>query len=399
MSSGAPDTLGKVLSLRRTPLYDLHAEQGAHWVPFNGWEMPLYYHSILEEHRAVRTASGLFDVSHMGLLVVSGTTAPILLSRRTTANITRLRPGQARYTFWLESAGRILDDLLVERVDDALQGEPSFLVIPNAGRADRIFELLHQQRRPDVHLESLNGRAALLALQGPTSRRMLEQATGWNVEGVRFYEARRFPLRNGTGSPSIGTLGFRPPGDLKDSVLVSRTGYTGELGYEILVAAEEASAMARRLLAEGSVLAGLGARDTLRLEKGYLLSGQDFSLDHTPLETGYERFVEFDHPFVGREALEREQKEGVPTRLAGITVAAGGAIPRHGTPVRAAGELVSHVTSGGISPSLGMGIALSYLPPSLAAPGGHVELDIRGQRIPGRTVALPFYPPPATGAP
>jgi glycine cleavage system T protein (aminomethyltransferase) len=384
--------------LRRTPLWELHESQGAHWVPFHGWEMPLYYQSILGEHRAVRSAAGLFDVSHMGLLVVRGETASRLLSRRTTANVARISLGQARYTFWLDSDGHILDDMLIERLDDASEDQSSYLVIPNAGRAERISELLKQQRRPDIELEALNGRAALLALQGPTSRRVLEAATGWSLEGIRFYHSRRYPLGAKLGAQVSGVVGCRLPQDLATEALVSRTGYTGELGYEILVSADASTSFTQRLLDAGAVLAGLGARDTLRLEKGYLLSGQDFSRDRTPLETGYDRFVEFDHLFVGREALERQQKDGVPVKLTGLTVGTHGAIPRHGTPIFSEDKLVTHVTSGGLSPSLGVGIALAYLPPSLAATGTRVEMEARSQRFEALATPLPFYPPPAAGA-
>ncbi len=171
---------------------------------------------------------------------------------------------------------------------------------------------------------------------------------------------------------------------------MSRTGYTGELGYELLVRAEAADALAERLVGAGAVPVGLGARDTLRLEKGYLLSGQDFHRDHTPIQAGQDRFVAFDHPFVGRPPLEKEVAEGPPVRLVGIELTVEGAIPRHGTPVRVDGKRVAEVTSGGLSPDLGHGIALAYLPREVARPDAVVSLEIRGQEVPAQVVALPF---------
>jgi aminomethyltransferase len=193
--------------------------------------------------------------------------------------------------------------------------------------------------------------------------------------------------------PAIGSLQyfrFAVMDVLGCEAIVSRTGYTGELGYELFLPSGDADALAERVLSAGAVPTGLGARDTLRLEKGYLLSGQEFHRDHTPLEAAQDRFVEFDHEFVGRAALEKERAEGPTRRLAGIEVAEAGAIPRHGTPVRSQGEVVAEATSGGLSPSLGRGIALAYLPPALGSPGTELRLEIRGREVPARVVALPF---------
>jgi aminomethyltransferase len=382
--------------LRRTALYDFHRRHGAHLVPFAGWEMPLYYSSILAEHRAVRMAVGLFDVSHMGILTVEGGHAPELLGRRTTAHVSALVPGQVRYTFLLESTGYIVDDLLISRIDPGEELARSFVVVPNASRADEIEEILRQHRGPDTKIARWNGTVALLAVQGPRSRAVLEKLFGWDLAPLGFYHAAFFP--NAPGGERTGRLGLPFPGALTDHVLVSRTGYTGELGYELFVPSERADALAERLLAEGVVPTGLGARDTLRLEKGYLLSGQEFHRDHTPLEAGQDRFVDFDHDFVGRPALEKERAEGVARRLVGIEVTEEGAIPRHGTPVRAGGAVVTAATSGGLSPSLGHGIALAYLPRDFTAPGTAVSLEVRGREVAGRVVPLPFWKAAATRA-
>lgn len=375
--------------LRRTALIDFHRRHGAHLVPFAGWEMPLYYTSIVAEHRAVRSGVGLFDVSHMGILTVEGAHAADLLARRTTANVGALVPGQVRYTFLLEASGGIVDDLLISRIDRGDELTRSFLTVPNASRADEIEEILRQHRPPDVTMGRWNGPVALLAVQGPRSRELLEGEFGWDLSHLAFYHAAFFPAER-SGGNRAGALGLPFPGALTHSILVSRTGYTGELGYELFVREETADPLAERFLAAGAVPVGLGARDTLRLEKGYLLSGQEFHRDHTPIEAGQDRFVDLDHEFVGRARLEKEKAEGPAVRLVGLEVEEPGAIPRHGTPVRANGEVVTQLTSGGPSPNLGRGIALAYLPPALGAAGTTVSLEIRGREVPARVVALPF---------
>ncbi|MGA8303681.1 MAG: glycine cleavage system aminomethyltransferase GcvT [Thermoplasmata archaeon] len=393
MSAPVPAAPPRATALRRTALFDFHQRHRAHLVPFAGWEMPLYYESILAEHRAVRTGVGLFDVSHMGLLTVEGARAAALLSRRTTANVESEEPSQVRYTFLLDATGGIVDDLLITRLDTGAELVRSFLAVPNAGRADEVEQILRQHRTPDTTITRWNPRFALLAVQGPGSRNLLQQTFGWDLAGLSFYHARRFPAE-GTDSDRSGAVGVSLPDDLERSIVVSRTGYTGELGYELLVRGETADRLAERLVGAGAQPCGLGARDTLRLEKGYLLSGQDFHRDHSPIQARQERFVAFDHPFVGRPALEKEVADGPAVRLVGLELAVEGAIPRHGTPVRVDGKPVTEVTSGGLSPDLGHGIALAYLPPALAHAGATVALDIRGQEVPATVVDLPFVKAP-----
>ncbi len=391
MTAGAvPEPLAK------TALHDFHERHHAHLVPFSGWEMPLYYGGILAEHRAVREAVGLFDVSHMGIYTVEGGHAAELLSRRTTARVEALAPGRVRYTFLLESTGAIVDDLLISRIDDGDPRGRRFVVIPNAGRASEVEEILRQHRGPDTTIQRWNGRVALLALQGPRSRALLESAFGWSLGGLGFYRAAFFPA-DGTPPGAAGRLGLEFPGALAHDWLVSRTGYTGELGYELFVPAEAADRLAERLVAAGATPVGLGARDTLRLEKGYLLSGQEFHRDRTPLEAGQERFVEFDHPFVGRIALEEERQKGLPVRLAGLIVEEAGAVPRHGTPILSEGRPVATATSGGPSPTLGRGIALAYLPSALAQAGTTLAVELRGRAVPAHVVPLPFVPAARAG--
>jgi len=365
-------------------------------VPFAGWEMPLYFSSILAEHRAVREGVGMFDVSHMGMITVSGPRAAELLARRTTSNVPALVPGQVRYTFLLQADGGIVDDLLISRLDDGTDLRRDYLAVPNASRADEIEEILRHHRSPDTTIGRWNGQAAILAVQGPRSRAVLETTFGWNLGSLAFYHVASFPQRPGTGEPK-GHLGVSFPENLTAEVLVSRTGYTGERGYELFLRADQAEAVAERLLAAGVVPCGLGARDTLRLEQGYLLSGLEFHRDHTPLEAGQDRFVDFDHEFVGAAVLDKQRTEGPAVRLAGIEVREPGAIPRHGTPVQRDGVTITQATSGGLSPTLQYGIALAYLPKALATPGTELALHLRGRDVPARVVALPFRTPPRPG--
>jgi aminomethyltransferase len=378
--------------LLRTPLYKFHVAHQAHLVPFAGYEMPLYYDGIIAEHQAVRTSAGIFDVSHMGILTVRGPTAGQLLSRRTTADTSKLIPGQVRYTFLLDSDGRILDDLLVTRVDVGGSAPPSFVVVPNAATATMVFDLLRQHRSPDTEVERHNGAVAILAVQGPKALALLDRTLGWNLSPLPFYHARLFGQTPSSGIPKEGRLPVDLPKDLSNGIYVSRTGYTGEPGAELFVRADQAIALADRLVAAGVHPIGLGARDTLRMEKGYLLSGQDFHRDRTPLEAAQSRFVDIDHPFVGHDVLVKQKAEGVKERFTGITVADPSAIPRHGTPVLSDGKVVATATSGGMSPTLHYGIALAYLPMALTAVGTPLELEVRGRRVPAKVAKLPFVP-------
>jgi aminomethyltransferase len=382
--------------LLRTPLYGFHVAHKAHLVPFAGYEMPLYYEGIIPEHNAVRTSVGIFDVSHMGILTVRGASAGQLLSRRTTADTSKLIPGQVRYTFLLDSDGHILDDLLVTRVDVGGNAPPSFVVVPNAATATMVFDLLRQHRSPDTEIERHNGAVAILAVQGPKALGLLDRTFGWKLSPLPFYHARLFGATPSSGIPAEGKLPVDLPKDLVRGVYVSRTGYTGEAGAELFVRADQAVAMADRIVAAGAHPIGLGARDTLRMEKGYLLSGQDFHRDRTPLEAAQSRFVDIDHPFVGHDVLAKQKAEGVKERFSGITVSDPSAIPRHGTPVLHDGRPVAIATSGGMSPTLHYGIALAYLPMALTAPGTALELELRGRRVPAKVTKLPFLPnPPA----
>ncbi|MCI4347481.1 MAG: glycine cleavage system aminomethyltransferase GcvT [Thermoplasmata archaeon] len=394
-AAGVLETPGAApVRLRQTPLDAFHRRHHGQMVPFAGWEMPLHYGSIVDEHRAVRTSVGFFDVSHMGILSVRGGTAPALLSRRTTANVSNIAPGQCRYTFLLDAFGEIIDDLILTRVDEGGgEAPPAFVVVPNAARAAKIRNLLQEHRKPDTVVGWHNDAVAILAVQGPESRASLERLFGWSLGGLSPFHAGYFGWPSGSAGGTVGRLLDDPfPGPLVGHALVSRTGYTGELGYELFVKGAVADEIAERLVAGGARPCGLGARDTLRLEKGFLLSGQDFHEDRTPLEAGQDRFVEFDHKFVGREALEKQQEVGVPAHLVGLALTDPAAIPRHGQRVLAGDQPAGIVTSGGFSPTLQHGIALAFVAPPLSMTGTVLAVDIRGRPAPARVVPLPFVP-------
>jgi aminomethyltransferase len=351
-------------TLKRTPLHECHLEAGARLVPFAGWEMPVQYGGVVEEHRAVRERAGLFDVSHMGEIEVWGPAATDFLQSLTPNDVTRLVPGQAHYSALLTESGTFLDDLLVYRL-----GDERFLLVVNAGPREGDLEWIrtHAPER-GVEVTDRSEETALIALQGPRSSSILAPLTTVDLGALRYYHFIE------------GTVGGV-------EVLLSRTGYTGEDGFEIYADPTSAPGLWRRLLdtgaGEGLVPAGLGARDTLRLEAGMLLSGQDFDRQITPLEVGLGWIVKLKKgPFVGSEALARQKAAGVPRRLVGFTLVERG-IARHGHPVTADGS-AGTVTSGGWSPTLEKAIGLAMMEPP-------VEGSDRTLRIEARTAETPFY--------
>lgn len=357
----------------RTPLHAEHVRLGAKLVPFAGYEMPVHYPTgIQAEHRAVRAAAGLFDVSHMGELEVSGPDALALVQAVTVNDASRLAPGQAQYSAICLDDGGVLDDILVYRT-----GEADYLLVVNAAnRADDVAWIGRHTAGRDVTFEDRSDAYALLALQGPKAQGILQPLVDASLNDIPYY-------RFATGRIA-GTSG-----------IIARTGYTGEDGFELYVPAAEAVAAWRAVLAagegEGLLPAGLGARDTLRLEVGYPLHGNDIDRDHTPLEAGMGWIVKPDKgEFAGRDALVLQKEEGMHRRLTGIRLTERG-FPRPGYPVVADGAEVGRVTSGTISPSLGVGIALAYLPIELTEPETPVAIRIRGRDVAGLTERPPFY--------
>jgi aminomethyltransferase len=359
-------------ALKRTPLHEEHVRLGAKMVPFAGFEMPVQYASgSTAEHRAVRSSAGLFDVSHMGEFVVRGPDALDLVQRVTINDASKIEVGQAQYSAMCLETGGIVDDLIVYRYADR------YMLVVNASNLEKDWAWVSSHARGlDVELEDVSGATALLALQGPAAREILHPLVDLDLEAVTYY---RFVAGKVARVPAT----------------IAGTGYTGEDGFELYVPAADASALWRALLnaGKGSGLApaGLGARDSLRLEMGYALYGNELDADHTPLEAGLAWITKLDKgDFVGRDALREQKKQGMRRRLVGLTLGER-AFPRHGYPIASGGEPVGVVTSGTLSPSLEIGIALGYVPAKLGAPGTKLEVDARGKALEAVVTRPPFY--------
>ena len=357
---------------KKTPLYDEHEKRGAKIVPFGGWAMPVQYSGILDEHNAVRQAVGVFDISHMGQLIVSGPRAQQWLNRLLTNNIDRLGDGEGQYTFLLNENGGVIDDLYVFRC-----APDKFFLVVNAAKTTEDVAWMQAQLSAEVELENRSADFAGLAVQGPNTMQLFDL----------FFEGQHSrPERNGIREVSCDLMNF----------YLSRTGYTGEDGFEIFFPAECAANVWNQILEKGASLGikpcGLGARDTLRLEMCYPLNGSDLSPEHTPFEAGLSIFVDLEKPdFIGREALARQKTEGVKHRLAPFKMKDKSPPPRSHYPVFKNGEQIAEVASGTMSPSLGTGIGMAYLPAHLARIGEEIEIEIRGRRFPAVIEKKPMY--------
>lgn len=381
----------------RTPLYEAHAARGATFIEFGGWEMPLQFEGIVAEHLGVRRDAGLFDVSHMGKILVSGPTAWLLLSRLSTNDIPTVPP-RARYTHLLDDDGRIIDDVIV-----ACLGRDRFLLVCNAGPRERVVSWIRghskDEQVQDVTLEHL-----CLALQGPKAARVFQLLTLHDVERIPRMTGAYVNLllgeRLGTGRPGpvppemAGRAPFpNTEQEIEDFCFVTRTGYTGEDGFELFPPKELGVAVWNAILAAGREAGvrpvGLGARDTLRLEKGFLLSGTDFDGHQTPLECASEWLVKWDHEFIGRDALRPQAERGDYDRLVGIQLQEKG-VPRHGCEVLRGNAVVGSVTSGTVSPSLKVGIALARVRPDAAKVGSELAVVVRDRPLRGIVKKPPF---------
>ena len=356
----------------RTPLHEIHAALGARMVPFAGYAMPIQYSAgIRAEHAAVRTSAGLFDVSHMGEFTVRGPQAAELVQYLTVNDVSRVAVGQAQYSALCNDEGRILDDLLVYRFEDR------FVLVVNASNRAKDWRWVTGHAAPfAVELSDDSDDIALIALQGPASEAILDPVTDVDLGAVGYYR-----FAEGTVGGAYG--------------VISRTGYTGEDGFELYVPAARAGAVWKAVSQAGEAFglqpAGLGARDSLRLEMGYALYGNDLDEEHTALESGLGWIVKLQAgDFIGRDALAAEKARGVRRRLTGIRLTRRG-FPRPGYPIVHAGEDAGTVTSGVASPSLGAGVALGYLPAGAARPGTEVGIRIRDRVIPALTQRPPFY--------
>ncbi len=360
--------------MKRTPLYEMHVKHGAKLVSFSGWEMPLSYSGVTDEHSAVRNAAGLFDVSHMGRFEFSGPGTDDFLDRMIPSPLRKIPRGGAFYSMLLNEAGGIIDDIyLYKRAPDR------YLMIVNAAnRAKALKWLMKHLPENGPTLEDVTEETALIALQGPLSWEILQRIMPFSKTEIalrKFVDVELVPVR--------GT-----------KVLIARTGYTGEKGYEIVIPAAHAADVWQALMEAGSTFAlkpaGLGARDTLRLEMGYPLYGQEMDEKTTPLEASLARFVDFEKDFIGKERLLEQKAAGVPRKLLGFELLARG-IPRAGHLVYSDQKEVGKVSSGNYAPSLKKGIGMAYVDVAYSEPGSELLVDIRGKATAVLVVKKPFY--------
>ena len=353
------------MSERRTPLYEKHVELGAKVVPFAGWEMPVSYEGIREEHSAVRTFAGMFDVSHMGEVEVEGAGALGFLQRVLSNDVGAMDVGGAQYSCLCGEDGGVLDDLFAYRL-----GADRWLIVTNAANHEGDLRWLGRWSRGfDVTVRDVADRYAMLAVQGPHARRIVAGTLGVEL-----------PPRMRAAAVRIGG---RP-------ALACGTGYTGEDGVELLIEPGVAAAVWGELLDAGVVPCGLGARDTLRLEVCFPLHGNDLTPERNPIEAGLGWCCKEATGFVGAEAVARARADATAERLAAFRIEGQG-IPRQGNPVVAGQERVGEVTSGSFSPSLEVGIGMAYLRADLAEPGTEIEIDVRGKRRAARVASKPLY--------
>jgi aminomethyltransferase len=361
-----------VIGLKRTPLYELHRAAGAKFVDFGGWEMPVQYTSILEEHKAVRTAVGLFDVSHMGEIDIRGPRALEVVQRLTTNDASKLEAFQVQYSALCYPHGGIVDDLTVYCL-----GAEHFFLCVNAANVDKDFAWVVEQAHGAAEVTNTSAEIAQLALQGRQAQATLQPLCDVSLDSLRYYWSTEGRVHG-------------------MEVLISRTGYTGEDGFELYCPAAQAPALWSALMQAGAPYdikpIGLGARDTLRLEMGYALYGNDITADTTPLQAGLGWIVRLNKgDFIGRDALAKERAEGMKRRLVGLELVDRGVARAH-YPILVDERVVGEVTSGTVSPSLNKSIGLGYVQTTYAKVGTPLQVDIRGKPVQARVASTPFYP-------
>jgi aminomethyltransferase len=360
-------------ALRKTSLHDRHVKAGARMVPFTGFEMPVQYTGIVDEHQAVRTACGIFDVSHMGELEMRGEHAAAVVDYLITNDASKLVDGQALYTCCCNEQGTILDDLIVYRA-----AQDRWLIVCNASNHDKIAAVFEKAAVDHCEFEDRTDATALIALQGPKAFDVLALAGG---DAAKLHELKSFHFRDAVVANVRCT--------------VARTGYTGEDGVEIFCAWNDAPALWDQLVELGRPLglkpAGLGARDTLRLEVAYPLYGHELGLEQTPIAASRGMFVDMNKDFIGKAACARDLANGCPRYLAGLLLESKRAARAHDKIV-SGGKEVGEVTSGSLAPSIGIAVALAYVDASLCAPGTKLEIAVAGGKtLPATVVELPFY--------
>jgi aminomethyltransferase len=360
--------------LKRTPLFEVYKEYGGKTVDFGGWELPVQFSSIKEEHEAVRTKAGLFDVSHMGEIEVKGPESLDYLQKMMTNDVSKLKNGGAQYTAMCYETGGTVDDLLIYKLEDE-----HYLLVVNASNIEKDFDWMQDHLEGNVTIENLSEGMAQLALQGPLAEGVLQK------------------LAKGHELSTIGFFKFSEEVDLNGKkALVSRTGYTGEDGFEIYCDSKDAVSLWNEILEagkeEGVIPCGLGARDTLRFEANLALYGQELSSEISPLEAGIGFAVKLNKEadFIGKEALKQQKENGLPRKLVGIEMIDRG-IPRHGYPVFKGDTQIGEVTTGTQSPTLKKNIGLALIDAKETELGNEVEVEIRGKRLKAAVSATPFY--------
>ncbi|MBM7646344.1 aminomethyltransferase [Scopulibacillus daqui] len=357
---------------KKTPMYDIYKSQGAKLIDFGGWDLPVQFASIKEEHEAVRTKAGLFDVSHMGEIEITGKDAESFIQYLVTNDLSKLSEGACQYNAMCYEDGGTVDDLIVYK-----KSHDNFLLVVNAANTDKDFDWIKSHQKGDVEIKNISGEIAQLAVQGPKAQQILQKLTDFDLS-------------------TIGPFKFKEIDVNRVGALVSRTGYTGEDGFEIYCSWDEAPGLWKDILDagkdEGILPCGLGARDTLRFEAKLALYGQELSKDISPIEAGIGFAVKTkkDAEFIGKEALKKQRENGAPRKLVGIEMI-DKAIPRTGYQVFAGDKNIGFVTSGTQSPTLKKNLGLALIDTDYAEIGVECEVDIRGKRRKAKVVKSPFY--------
>lgn len=357
---------------KRTPLYDDHIRLGARMVEFAGWELPVMYSGVIDEHKAVRNSAGIFDVSHMGQIEVTGKGATDYVQYLTTNDARKLVDGQAQYSILCRAGGGVVDDVIVYRIS-----EDKYVIVVNAINAEKDLDWLKSQAKGDVKLEDISTQHAMIAFQGPKSSEILAELTDADLPSIRHYHFHEGRIAD-------------------EKCIIARTGYTGEDGFEIFAPPSGVTGVWQAILEKGKprgvLPAGLGARDTLRTEMRYSLYGHEITEETNPLEAGLGWVVKLKNgdDFIGKEAIRRIKEEGLPRTLVGFKMEESG-IPRQGYPITIAGREVGVVTSGTMSPSMGEAIGIGFVPTEAREIGTEICIDIRGRSRKAIVVETPFY--------
>lgn len=366
-------------NVSRTPLFDLALESKARFTEFSGWEMPVQFSGIAQEHQAVRTATGMFDISHMGKFTMQGKDLISQLQNLVPSDLSNLQLGQAQYSVLLNSEGGIIDDIIFYYQGEVAGIQQGVMIVNAATTPKDKAWLLKNLETSAIDFQDISQEKVLIAVQGPQAVTQLQKFVKEDLNSIKSF-----------GHLS-GTV-------LDNPAFIARTGYTGEDGFEVMLDPDSGRELWRKLLAEGVVPCGLGARDTLRLEAAMALYGQDINEGKTPLEAGLGWLVHLDRKgeFIGREILEEQKASGVERKLVGLQMQ-GRNIARQGYSISYEGETVGEVTSGSWSPTLECAIALAYLPTNLAKIGQELQVEIRGKFYPAKVVKKPFYRSPNKG--